>query len=207
MKELRRLRCAAPVLRRWRSYPRRARRSVPDYSSCGGTESAPHAPLRCRGPPADRVGYPWRTASGRGKTHSIKKTRAVRVAAALFPGWYAPVLRGWSKAAVPARAKSQPQNTFLRATVPAAGARFQYVYAKAAPPLPPHTPAHACIRCSGGDRPKWKPFPGWWCDPRSVSGSIPPTHESAENDWSGLCLRAAVRAAGVRSQYKEIRTG
>src|SRR4029077_11092202 len=135
------------------------------------------------------------------------KTRAVRVAAQLFPGWYGPALRGWSKAAIPARAKSQPQNTFLRATIPRAGARFRCAYAKDVRLLLLHRRAHACIRCSAVNRLKWKPSPGWWCDLQSVSESIPPRHESAENDWSGPYLRGAVRAAGARSQYMESRTG
>ncbi len=68
-------------------------------------------------------------------------------------------------------------------------------------------PKRACIRCSGVDRQTWRPSPGWSCGLRSACGSTPPMHGISGTGWSGPCLRAASPAAGVRSQYKESRTG
>src|ERR1700740_866429 len=90
------------------------------------------------------------------------------VAAALSPDWYAPILREWSPAAGRARAESQPQSTSLRAAAQAVNARFQYADETAAPPLPRHRPARACIRCLTGDLQKLKPSPESWCDLQSV---------------------------------------
>ena len=205
---LHRQRCAAPSLPRWRFCRRRVRRLAQGCSWCGGRESARRARPRLRGRRADRAGYPSRPASGRGKTRSEETIRAgLRpVVAALFPGWCGRVPRGWWKAAIRARAGSQQQSIFLRAAVPTAGARSQYVYEKDVPPLRPRRRARACIRCSGEDQRMSKPSRGWSCALRSACGSTRPRRASAGTDWSGLCLRAAVRAAGVRSQYKESQT-
>src|SRR5437588_3005572 len=127
-------------------------------------------------------------------------------AAALFPGWCAPVLRGSWLNAGRARAESPARNISLPAAIPAGDAQFRCGGAIDAPPLPRRRQAHACTHCSEEDRPKSRPSLESWCDLQSAYGWIQPKRANEGIDSSGLYLRAGAPAADARSRCKETRT-
>src|SRR6266436_6310662 len=102
--------------------------------------------------------------SGRGKTHSAGRIRA-DAGVELFPGWYGPVPRAWSKGVSRVRAGSRRRSTSLHAAVPTKDARFQRACAKGAQPPRQREPEPDCTRCSTGDRPRSRASPGSWCVP------------------------------------------
>jgi hypothetical protein len=198
---------SAPGLRRWPSCRRRARRSAPDCSWCGGRGSAPRAPARNRGRSADRAMLSM-AACVRSRLNSPAASFPWDDWPRLSPTANAATLRGWCRKAQAALMQDFGGEALLFAQQPSSkmlGADVLVIQALGFFGAVGEN-ALALVAQRQIDRSR-NLSRAPWCGLQSACGWNRRPRATAETDWPAACLRAAGRAADARSRCTGCRTG